>query len=457
MQHGRDLRGNDSTDSTDSHDISTGHGAHTWSRSIVDRPGQEARPARERPHRDEVDAHVADVGVGLPAQDGKANNSQHREGGEVRAPLAGLVARIGDGNSDDTRTHVRRDAVQLGLCVRPVEVAQDGGQEHRQALDGDVDEEEAQAAGVVVDVCHGAFDVGQGDFFVGVGAVFTDQPLGGDHLLALGEELARRGGTRKPDGRDEPDDHGDYPLEEEDVAPRVDPHGCDAPVRDARQARRQEAAEGARHARRGDVDADAEEELLALVEGAEVECEPGHGAALEGAEDCPGHEEARVAPDEGGAERHEAEADDQEGEVEPRADALEEDVARDLDGEVDDVEDGQRPVEPEPLEPEVLLHALDPGVADVDAVEEAQQVQDGDPRHRAPVHLVPQDRLLLFCPLQAIAQLRLGLGRALRRIVLDCESGQQISSSSKIHSRLHHTCDCFLHLEKHKRNPNVCN
>jgi hypothetical protein len=34
---------------------------------------------------------------------------------------------------------------------------------------------------------------------------------------------------------------------------------------------------------------------------------------------------------------------------------------------------------------------------------------------------VPQDRFLLFCPLQAIAQLRLGLGRALRHILLDCE------------------------------------
>lgn len=223
-----------------------------------------------------------------------------------------------------------------------------------------------------MDVCDGALDVGQGDFLVGMGPVLPDQALGRDHLLALREELARRWGTREPDGRDEADDHGDYPLEEEDVAPRVDAHAGHAPVRDAGQARRQEAAEGAGHARRGDVDADAEEELLALVEGAEVEGEARHGAALEGAEDGPGHEEARVAPDEGGAERHEAEADDQEGEVEPGADALEDDVARDLDGEVDDVEDGQRPVEPQPLEPEVLLHALDPGIADVDAIEEAQ-------------------------------------------------------------------------------------
>lgn len=203
----------------------------------------------------------------------------------------------------------------------------------------------------------------------------------------------------------------------------MDAHAGGAPVRDAREARRQQAAEGARHARRRDVDADAEEELLALVEGAEVEGEARHGAALEGAEDGPGDEQARVGGDEGGAERHEAEADDQEGQVEPGPDALENDVAGHFDSEIDDVEYGQGPVEPQPLKLEVFLHALDPSVADVDAIEEAEKVQDGDPRHCAPVHLVPQDGLLLFCPLHAIAQLRLGLGRALGHIFLDCESG----------------------------------
>lgn len=138
-----DLRSNNSTNSTDSHDVSAGHGAHRWSRSIVDSPGQETRTARERPDGDEVDAHVADVRVGLPVQDSKPDNSEHREGSQEGTPVPGLVAGVGDGNGDDAGADVGRDAVQLGLGVGPVEVAEDGGQEDGQALDGDVDEEEA--------------------------------------------------------------------------------------------------------------------------------------------------------------------------------------------------------------------------------------------------------------------------------------------------------------------------
>lgn len=191
-----------------------------------------------------------------------------------------------------------------------------------------------------MDAHDSAFDMCKGDALVRLGAVLADQALRGDHLLALGEELARRGGRGQPNWRDEADDHGDDALEEEYVAPRVDAYAGGAPVRDAREARRQQAAEGARHARRRDVDADAEEELLALVEGAEVEGEARHGAALEGAEDGPRDEQARVGGDEGGAERHEAKADDKEGQVEPGPDAFEDDVAGHFDSEVDDVEDG---------------------------------------------------------------------------------------------------------------------
>lgn len=130
-----------------------------------------------------------------------------------------LVTRIRDSDGHDTGADVRRDAVQLGLCVGPVEVAQDGGQEHGQALDGDVDEEEGQAAGVVVDVGDGALDVREGDALVGLGAVLADEALRGDHPLALREELAGRGGGGQPDWRDEADYHGYNSLKKEDVAP----------------------------------------------------------------------------------------------------------------------------------------------------------------------------------------------------------------------------------------------
>lgn len=188
-----DLRSYDSPDSTNSDNISTCHGAHSWSCRVVDGPGQEPRPARERPDRDEIDAHIPNVGIRLPPEDGKPNDGQQREGTQVSSPPVGLITRVGNSNSHDAGTDIGRDTVQLGLCVGPIEVAQDGGQEDGKALDGDVDEEEAEATGVVVDVRDGAADMGERDFLVGVCAVLADEALGCDRLLALREELAGRG------------------------------------------------------------------------------------------------------------------------------------------------------------------------------------------------------------------------------------------------------------------------
>lgn len=80
----------------------------------------------------------------------------------------------------------------------------------------------------------------------------------------------------------------------------MDAHAARAPVWDAGEAGREKASEGAGHACCRDVDADAEEELLALVERAEVEGEAGHGATLEYAEDGSRHEETWICGDEGG-------------------------------------------------------------------------------------------------------------------------------------------------------------
>lgn len=220
-----------------------------------------------------------------------------------------------------------------------------------------------------MDAKDGPLDVRPGDLLVGLGTVLPDQPLVGNHALPLGQELAGARRTGQPDRGEAANEHRDEALKEEDVAPGVDAHRGHAPGGDAGQARGQQAAKGAGHGGRGDVDADAEEELLALVKGAQVKGHAGHGAALEDAEDGARDEQARVGGDEGGAEGDEAEADDEGGEVVARADALEDDVGGDFDEEVDDVEDGEGPVEAGPREVEVLGHALDAGVADVGTVE----------------------------------------------------------------------------------------
>lgn len=80
---------------------------------------------------------------------------------------------------------------------------------------------------------------------------------------------------------------------------------------------------------------------------------------------------------------------------------LEEDVTRNLDEQVDDVEDGQRPVEAHALvEVQVVGQALDARIADVDAVEEAEHVQHRDQRHRVPINLAPERRLFLLGPFE---------------------------------------------------------
>lgn len=47
-----------------------------------------------------------------------------------------------------------------------------------------------------MDAHDGALDVGESNTLIRMRAVLADKPLCSDHLLALGEELARRRGCR---------------------------------------------------------------------------------------------------------------------------------------------------------------------------------------------------------------------------------------------------------------------
>lgn len=72
---------------------------------------------------------------------------------------------------------------------------------------------------------------------------------------------------------------------------------------------------------------------------------PRHSTALKDAEEHACDHESLETPHEGGTERDQAKAADEEGQVETGADALEDDIAGHLDKRIDDVEHGQSPVD----------------------------------------------------------------------------------------------------------------
>lgn len=340
----------------------------------VDRPRQVSGPTRKRAHHDKEHSHVPDTRIVLPPQDRKAGETQQREGPQVHPTPARLVTHIGNSHSHETGTNIRRHAVQLRLGVCPAEGLQNRRQEHRKTLDGDINEEKAKGAGVVVDAKDGPLDVRPGDLLIGLCSVLANEALVCDHFLPFRQEFARPGRAGQPDGGYETDEHGHEAFEEENVAPGVDPHRGHAPGWNPGQARGQQPAKCARHRSGRYIDADAEEQFLALVKGTQVEGHAGHRSALEDTQDGARGEQARVGRHEGGAHGDEAETHHQEGEVETGADTFEDDVGGHFDEEVDDVEDGEGPVEAGAGEVEILGHALDTGVADIGAVKELKKI-----------------------------------------------------------------------------------
>lgn len=174
-------------------------------------------------------------------------------------------------------------------------------------------------------------DILPGDVFFRLSLVFPEKSLRSDHLLSLGKEFARSWRTRKPNRCDEADEYRDEALEEENIPPRVDRSRCRAPFWDARETRRQQTSKRASHRCGRDVDTNPKEELLALVEGTEVEGHTGHRATFKPAQDGARDKQAGVGCDECGAERDEAKAYDEAGEVESWTNTLEKDITGNLD------------------------------------------------------------------------------------------------------------------------------
>jgi hypothetical protein len=251
-------------------------------------------------------------------------------------------------------------------------------QEKRNSLDGNVDKEEAQSTDVVVDVGNGSLDVVERDLLVLVGATLRPEPVHGDHALAFVQEVTFFRASGHDEGRSEADNHCEESLKEEDVAPCVDDHGGCSPRRDASKTvcpsaidfrqqiimnipRSEQTTKGSSHRRSRDVDADTEQEFVALVEAGDEERKTTkscmldfdttsvwehlrHDTTLEYTKASPSSQQSLKALHKGTAERDEAKPTDQERQIELRANLLEQKIAGHLDKHVYNVKDGGHPI-----------------------------------------------------------------------------------------------------------------
>ncbi len=281
--------------------LSPKHFATEQGKLTVEGPAQESRTAREGTDRDQEHGAVSDIIVVREPEQREAGQGKEREDGKVDAALLRLVADVGNGDGDDGGAHIRRHRVQLRLGVGPAEAKQDGRQEDRQALDRDVDEEEGKRARVVVDASDSLLDVLLGHGKIRVGFVLAEEALRSNASLALVEEVARGRRRGHPFRRSETNNARNETLKEEDVAPPVDAHRRDAPRRDLGETSGKQTTKGTGDGGGRHVDTDAEQELVALVKGAEEEGHSGHGTALKDTENGAGHHQAGEALDKGRA------------------------------------------------------------------------------------------------------------------------------------------------------------
>ena len=207
-------------------------------------------------------------------------------------------------------------------------------------MDGDVDQEKPNGAGIVVHVHNRELDVSPLHLFGGISSVLPDQAFRSNLLLVLVQEIRRFGIRRHPDGRQQADDNRDDALKEENVLPRVDRMARNSPLGNLGKTGSQQPAKGASDGGRADVDADSKQELFALVKGRQEESHTRHGAALKNTQDGAGAHEAAEVGDEGGAEGDESKTADEKRQVEAGADGFEDDVAGDFKQQVNNVEDG---------------------------------------------------------------------------------------------------------------------
>jgi len=189
------------------HDEATRDSANARPRRVIQSPGEERGAEREGARRSQEDGEVLDCLLLDGHEDRVPDNRHERAGEDEVAALLKVVTAPGHQDGPAAGDDVGRHGVELRLQGRPAEGVQNGGQEQREALHGDVDEEEADAADQVVDVEDGGLHVVQLDRLLAALLVLAVDALERDETVFGGEEsaLVRCAGENEHAGRGDKD------------------------------------------------------------------------------------------------------------------------------------------------------------------------------------------------------------------------------------------------------------
>ena len=330
-------------------------------------------------HGDEEERAVLDIRVVMDIeQDGKARdgheNTENGEGEPVLDPIGYDGDRHGEAKGGDPG----ENGAQLDLDrIRGVG-ADDGGREVGVAVGRDNHAKVHEAAEPDAVILHNVEGVLEGDGTLGSVVTLVGGQLGHEiGALILLEEagLFREGGEREPE--DNGSQSGDDTLEDEDPSPAaVATH-----VVHLANAVRQQTAESS--GKRGG----REEERVALLglispvpHAEEVEA-TGEHAALEETKQEASSEQTGIVLHQTLADGDDTEPKTADGQPNTRGELLHQDVGRNLEDDVRDEEDGQSRVVLNTSQVEIRLESESAGIADVDTVQESQEIendQEGD-------------------------------------------------------------------------------
>lgn len=333
-----------------------------------------------------------DAAGGVGEEDAVAHDADCAKEDAEEAALLGAVGQEGGGHVGGGAEEVARDGEQLDLGGCPfAEVADDGGQEGGEAVEHGVDAELGEGEGPDLPVAKGAEHVGAAELAARGRRAVLPAPAGfHEGALGRGEEVGSLGVVGEGEVGDDAEEGAGDALYDQDPAPaahaRQAVHVADA----VGQQPAQRARDGGAH----EQVADPQGQLVLGVEEGEVDVEAREQTRLEGAQKQPAGEQARVRLDQPHAGGDDAPADGDEGDPAARREELEYEVRRHLKEEVGDEEDRHRHLELRGGEAKVRLEAVQARVADVDAVQEAEEVEAHDEWDKVEVQLAHEPLLV---------------------------------------------------------------
>lgn len=331
-----------------------------------------------------------------------ARHDHGRRHGDQKLPAVKVPAHGGEGDGEEGADNVGRHAVQLLLDhgVLGVDGGDNGGHEEGQALDGDVVEKEddgdldGDGARDAAPELEGVDAVDDFRLRDALGFDARDAQV----LFLPGEPLCRLWAVGQCIKRHETQANGDNPLDGKDHAPiRQAPE-----ILQFQNRRCEQPAKRPRQRRHDDVQRQAKRELGATVPSGHVVRDAGEHARLKDAQQEADAADGSFRLDESRGDADAAKEERGRGEEPTRADVFAGDGGGDLKEDVGDVEDGEDHVVVVALEVEVLVQARDTcvsyesseefffyvnmGQTYVCAVDEAEEIQNGDCRDTMEVH-----------------------------------------------------------------------